>query len=55
MIQFNESVYQALEFERGKILVSFWEAGYIIVDKATGLGLMQITDSLPANVNCRGL
>jgi hypothetical protein len=54
MIQFNESVYQAIEFQRGKILVSLWEAGYCIVDKISGLGLMQIIDPMPANVNCRG-
>jgi hypothetical protein len=40
MIKFEESVYHALEFIKGKILVSLWQAGFIIVDKASGSGLM---------------
>ena len=54
MIKFEESVYHALEFIKGKILVSLWQAGFIIVDKASGSGLMKIKDPLPANINNRG-
>lgn len=35
-------------------MISLWEAGYCIVDKVTGLGLIKILDPLLANVNCRG-
>ena len=36
MIKFEESVYQAIEFTKGRILVSLWNAGFFIVDKQTG-------------------
>lgn len=35
-IQFEESVYHAIEYESGKLLVSLWHAGYLIVDKHSG-------------------
>lgn len=54
MIKFEESVYHAIEFVRGTLLVSLWQSGFIIVDKKTGEGIRKIKDSLPANINCRG-
>jgi len=54
MIKFDESVYHALEYVKGRVLVSLWQSGFIIVDKVSGQGITKIKDSLPANINCRG-
>lgn len=36
MISFEQNVFQALEFMPGKILVSLWEPGYLVIDRNTG-------------------
>lgn len=54
MIKFDESVYHALEYIRGKILVSLWSAGYVLVDKRSGQGILKIKEPMPANINNRG-
>ena len=38
----------------GKILVSLWDPGYLILDRASGIGLKRIIDQIPTNINCRG-
>ena len=53
-IKFDESVYHAIEFVKGKLLVSLWQSGFIIVDKVSGEGLLKIKDPIASNINCRG-
>jgi len=54
MISFEQNVFQALEFMPGRILVSLWEPGYLVIDRVTGQGLFRINDPIPTNINCRG-